>query len=447
MKTLLITGLLAFSSAQAATIAVIDSGLDIEHEQIVPNLWVNATPTTLGPFKNVTHGWNFVENNNTVIDRNLLTYFSSSEADLKKFYEILAKQMLFQTTDEERSWALEMRQTPGFIAKAQSYGTFIHGTHVAGISVRESENKAMGILLLKTNVQSEMTHIQDQKESLEENPLEKIDALIESVASSQMRSMVAIGQFVNTHKADVANGSFGTGYNQARNFADYAFINLLGRLPTALEKKNTAIKLVKVMSEKALSFVSAAPKTLFVFAAGNDGLNNDEYGTSPANVKAENSMSVAATYEDQFIAPFSNWGINTVDVAAPGMLIRSAIPGSGTLPVSGTSQAAPFVANIAGQVKDANTLLNPAQIKEIIMETVDKKSFLEIRVKSGGMVNKERAVLAADLSRNMSIQDAVKISFERLPMIVEAESDLNAEKSMNVFGAVEAVEMPSMLEF
>ncbi|MCE3013209.1 MAG: S8 family serine peptidase [Proteobacteria bacterium] len=449
MKKLLLSGLMVLSTAQAATIAVIDSGLDVEHEQIVPNLWVNSAPMALTLFKDVLHGWNFVDNNNQVIDRKLFTYFASSEADIKKYYEILAKQYLFQTTDEDRTWAMQMQRTPGFIPKVRSYGTFMHGTHVAGISVKGSENKAMGILLLKTNVQAEIQAAQAHKQDqVTESPWVKIDPLIDSVASGQMRSMVTIGQFVHLHKADVDNGSFGTGYTQALNFADYAFVNLIGRIPTEEEKKQTAIKLVKAMSEKAVDFVGAAPKTLFVFAAGSDGLNNDEFGTSPANVKADNSMSVAATFEDQFLAPFSNWGTATVDLAAPGMLIRSAVPGIGSLPVSGTSQAAPFVANVAGQVKDANPALTPKEIKEILMGTVDKKSFLKIRVKSGGLVNKDRAVLAADLSRKMSLAEAIAISLERMPMLVEATSDLVGEKSLqSMLGEIKPVEMPSMLEF
>lgn len=445
MKKLLLSSLMVLSTAQAATIAVIDSGLDVEHEKIVPNLWVNANPLPFTLFKDVVNGWNFVDNNNQVIDRKLFGYFATAEADIKRYYEILAKQYLFQTTDEDRAWAQQMQRTAGFIPKVRSYGTFMHGTHVAGISVKGSENKAMGILLLKTNVQAEVQASQSLKQdSASESPWVKIDPLIDSVASGQMRSMVTIGQFVHLHKADVANGSFGTGYNQALSFADYAFVNLIGRLPTDEERKLAAIKLVKAMSEKATGFVGAAPKTLFVFAAGNDALNNDEFGTSPANVKADNSISVAATFEDQFFAPFSNWGTGTVDLAAPGMLIRSAVPGSGTLPVSGTSQAAPYVANVAGQMKDANKSLTPKQMKEILMGTVDKKSFLKLRVKSGGLVNKERAVLAADLSRKMSVAQAIAISFERLPMLEETTGNKSAA---DVFGDITPVEMPSMLEF
>jgi hypothetical protein len=67
--------------------------------------------------------------------------------------------------------------------------------------------------------------------------------------------------------------------------------------------------------------VAKAPETLFVFAAGNDGMNNDLYGTSPANIKADNVITVGATYKNEFFAPFSNYGTKMVEVAAPGMLI------------------------------------------------------------------------------------------------------------------------------
>jgi len=99
-----------------------------------------------------------------------------------------------------------------------------------------------------------------------------------------------------------------------------------------------------------------------------------------------------------------------VDVAAPGMLIHSQIPGNEYLKVSGTSQAAPFVARIAGQIKDSNKNLTPKQIKEIIMGTVDKKEFLNKKVKTNGIVNLNRAVHAAKLTLTMNVGDAIQAS-------------------------------------
>src|SRR5690606_13725332 len=111
---------------------------------------------------------------------------------------------------------------------------------------------------------------------------------------------------------------------------------------------------IQALVKAGKKFVAAAPNTLFVFAAGNDGMSNDDYGTSPANIKEDNVITVGATYKNQFFAPFSNYGTKMVDIAAPGMLIHSAIPGNDYLQVSGTSQAAPYVANVAARIKDAN---------------------------------------------------------------------------------------------
>ncbi|CAM3955390.1 S8 family serine peptidase [Mesobacillus thioparans] len=65
---------------------------------------------------------------------------------------------------------------------------------------------------------------------------------------------------------------------------------------------------------------------LFVAAAGNDGMNNDEGGFYPAGFETPNILSVAALTNQGQLAPFSNYGKYSVDVAAPGADIMSTIP-------------------------------------------------------------------------------------------------------------------------
>src|SRR5690606_14217780 len=74
---------------------------------------------------------------------------------------------------------------------------------------------------------------------------------------------------------------------------------------------------------------------------------------------------------------------------------------------SGTSQAAPYVANVAAQIKDANPSLKPVEIKKILMGTVDSKSFLKDKVSTGGIVNSERAVVAAQMSKTIGVTLAI----------------------------------------
>jgi subtilisin family serine protease len=65
---------------------------------------------------------------------------------------------------------------------------------------------------------------------------------------------------------------------------------------------------------------------LFVAAAGNDGMDNDLGGFYPASYESTNILAVAAVDNKGNIAPFSNFGYNSVDVAAPGVDILSTVP-------------------------------------------------------------------------------------------------------------------------
>ncbi|MBW2175006.1 MAG: S8 family serine peptidase, partial [Deltaproteobacteria bacterium] len=65
---------------------------------------------------------------------------------------------------------------------------------------------------------------------------------------------------------------------------------------------------------------------LFVASAGNDGSDNDSFPHYPSSYELDNIISVAATDQNDSLAGFSNYGFTTVDVAAPGVNIKSSIP-------------------------------------------------------------------------------------------------------------------------
>lgn len=85
---------------------------------------------------------------------------------------------------------------------------------------------------------------------------------------------------------------------------------------------------------------------LFVASAGNDGKNNDVTPAYPASYAAGNVLSVAAMDNRGQLASFSNYGQNTVDLAAPGVSILSTLPG-GYGYANGTSMASPHVSGAA----------------------------------------------------------------------------------------------------
>lgn len=407
--SLLLAGMIG--SAQAATIAVIDSGLDYKHNMITPNLWTNALETEDrrdedgNGYQDDVHGWNFAEQNGQIIDYKYLGTFSE---DCKKYFDIQGKMFLKQATEAEIAWLKEKVQDANFIKEMGKFGNFVHGTHVAGITIRDSKNVAMGIKLIPTEVKPFFEGLKNSgNKSTEADRWSILEKAFQALATQQMNMLTNIALFVDSHKADIANGSFGTGFKQGKMISDNAFKVIFFRKPTQEESDKAAGLFISSLVAEGQKFVAAAPNTLFVFAAGNDGMSNDLYGTSPANIKADNVITVGATYKNEFFAPFSNFGTKMVDIAAPGMLIDSAIPGNDYLKVSGTSQAAPYVANVAAKIKEANPKLAPVEIKKILMGTVDKKAFLTEKVATGGIVNLDRAVVAAQMSNSMTVVEAI----------------------------------------
>ncbi|NBW81915.1 hypothetical protein EBR21_09190, partial [bacterium] len=110
-----------------------------------------------------------------------------------------------------------------------------------------------------------------------------------------------------------------------------------------------------------------------------------------------------------------NYGRQMVDVAAPGVGITSTMPGGGELVLSGTSQAAPYVTQVAAAIKDENPDLSVYDLKRIIVGTVDKRDWLADKVSSSGIVNRDRAVHAAQLSQKMTVAQAISLSLKEVP--------------------------------
>ncbi len=133
---------------------------------------------------------------------------------------------------------------------------------------------------------------------------------------------------------------------------------------------------------------------LFVAASGNDGVNTDNGSHFPSNYELPNIISVAASTSNDTLARFSNFGVATVDLAAPGLQIYSTIPNRQYELFSGTSMAAPFVAGVAALLLSKNNSLTTDTLKTTLLDTVDQVPVFEGRLVTGGRLNAFNAIKA-----------------------------------------------------
>jgi hypothetical protein len=131
---------------------------------------------------------------------------------------------------------------------------------------------------------------------------------------------------------------------------------------------------------------------LFVAAAGNAANDNDASPSYPASYDLENIISVAASDPADQLTWFSNYGRNSVDVAAPGEWILSCYPGSNYAYLDGTSMASPHVAGLAALIWSMNPGVSATQVKQMILGSVDKVASMTDLVRTGGRLNANAAL-------------------------------------------------------
>ncbi len=136
---------------------------------------------------------------------------------------------------------------------------------------------------------------------------------------------------------------------------------------------------------------------LFVAAAGNDSMDADKTPHYPSNYKLPNVISVAALDRKDQLASFSNYGAKSVHIAAPGREILSTWLNDGYEEHSGTSMATPFVAGVAALVLSVEPNLTVTQLRERLLDSVDKIDSLRGKVSTGGRLNAARAVGATQI--------------------------------------------------
>jgi subtilisin family serine protease len=218
-------------------------------------------------------------------------------------------------------------------------------------------------------------------------------------------------QYHGTHVAGTIgavgnNGQGVTGVNWKVSIAPLRFMNSQGggflsdaiaAIEYAVTMKFFATNNSWGTREPPDTLLEAVKKTrdagqLFIVAAGNDGLSNDPGSMYPASYRLENMLSVAAIAAEGSLAWFSNFGRESVHVAAPGVGILSTVPGGDYRVLRGTSMAAPHVTGAAALLKAAMPSLTTSEIKRRLLAASTKSTALYDKVQSGGIINVQAAL-------------------------------------------------------
>lgn len=138
---------------------------------------------------------------------------------------------------------------------------------------------------------------------------------------------------------------------------------------------------------------------LFIAAAGNGNIlgiaqNNDKKPNYPSNYPNDNVIAVAAITKTGAKSSFSNYGLTTVDIGAPGSDIWSTVPKksgdsviAGYASYDGTSMATPHVTGAAALYASLHPGSTAAQIKAAILNSAVPTPSLAGKTVTGGRLD------------------------------------------------------------
>jgi subtilisin family serine protease len=295
-----ISAMLAWATSTGAedvVVAVLDSGVDYNHEDLAPNMW--KRPASMAPYLDTElgsvddeHGFNAIENASDPMDENG------------------------------------------------------HGTHCAGIIGAEGEND-IGIAGVNWKVRI--------------MPLKFMNA---GGFGSTKDAIEAINYVIDRKKAGVN-------------------VRIISASWGSTQRSRALEDVIRKAYENDI---------LFVAAAGNASVNNDRSPHYPSSYNVPNVVSVAALDRNDRLATFSNYGVKSVAIAAPGVDILSTWLGNAYEEKSGTSMATPVVSGVAALIVSENPRMSVDELRSKLLASTDPIVALKGKTVTGGRINAAKAL-------------------------------------------------------
>ncbi|UOB19388.1 S8 family peptidase [Abyssalbus ytuae] len=442
---------------QTVIVGVIDSGVDISHEDLDGVIWTNpkekpnnGIDDDKNGYVDDIHGWNFLGN---AVDENLeFTRILKKKDDGSEVYKAAKEEF-----NKEYADANEGKTRYEQILQAVNNADEVLKNHfgkevytkeeVAKISTEDEElQQAAAIISQMFTIKDSIAEVKEELKNGIEYFTDKLNyhlnlefdgrAVVGDNPDDITDTNYGNNNVVGPDKEEAKHGTHVAGIIAAeRNngigmdgVANNVKIMVVRAVPNGDEyDKDVALAIryaadngAKVINTSFGKYFSphsewvrdaikyaASKDVLIVNAAGNEAFDLDSKNVYPNDAidnsaeVADNFLTVGALnykYGSDLIATFSNYGKRNVDVFAPGTKIWSTVPNSKYEFLQGTSMASPAVAGVAALIRSQYPKLTASQVKKIIMASgLNSKS----NVILGGNTSEKRAFTDISTSGRM----------------------------------------------
>lgn len=406
-------------------VAVVDSGIDIEHEDLKAAIWKNPKEIPGNKkdddnngYVDDINGWNFLGdsdneqleltrivkkgNDGSVQYENALAELTQKKAELEP-----QKQQLDIILNADKTVATHLKKTNYTLAE-------VKGIQTTDPGLLQSQNIMTQILTntgTKERFDAEMVEYKeyvydqlnynlntelDSRKLVGDNPNDISDTkygnnnVIGPKKESGKHGTHVAGIIAQTRK----NGKGGDGIA-----SDFVQIMALRAVPNGDEYDKDIALAIRYAADNGAKVINGSfgksyspnkqwvydaikyaesKDVLFVHAAGNDAKDIDVAANYPNDAEAkspefaDNVLTIGALnyeYGSKIMANFSNYGKENVDVFAPGVKIYATTPKNTYEYLQGTSMASPNVAGVAALIRAMYPSLTASQVKHIIMDS------------------------------------------------------------------------------
>lgn len=247
----------------------------------------------------------------------------------------------------KRLATMSREQSQAFFLLHDALSDYMHGTHVAGIAA--AGNPAVRLVSARVTYDSAAAI----------NP--PTDPYLQRLAASYTAT---VAWFRSQH-VRIVNMSW---WDRPSHFEEQLEKARVGK--DAEERKRLARHYFDIERDALRAALASTPDILFVTIAGNNNSDNAFEETIPSSFRLPNLVVVGAVDQAGDQTSFTSTGQN-IAVYADGFEVESVVPGGAKVRMSGTSMAAPEVANLAAKLLAIRPSLTPEQTIALIVRSAD----------------------------------------------------------------------------